>query len=875
VSASVVPPAGPHGDDVVRVAHALGRDPASLLDLATTLNPFAPDVAGLVARHAGVVARYPDETGARHALAEAIGVSPDEVLLTNGGAEAIALVAALRREGFVEEPEFSLYRRHLEALAPDAGRWRSNPHSPTGRLARPEERAAVWDEAFYALSTGAWTRGDHRRGALVVGSLTKLFACPGLRMGYVLGPPEEIDRLEHRRPRWSLGGLAAEVLPDLLAWADLPALARAVAEARAALASMLRSRGLEVESADAPWVLARGVPDLRDRLALEGVLVRDCSSFGLPGTFRLAVPAPDGLGRLEDALDRALSPRTPRSSSGRAAGARAAGVRATRPGRGRARSWRGAVMVCATASDAGKSQLVAGICRMLARQGVRVAPFKGQNMSLNAAATPSGHEIGRAQALQAAACGVEPEVAMNPVLLKPTGERTSQVVVMGRPVGELDAQGFQAAKPGLRPVVLDALADLRRRFDVVVLEGAGGAAEINLLEGDLVNLGLAEAAGVPALLVGDIERGGVFASLYGTVALLPGPLRSVLRGLVVNKLRGDPSLLAPGLVELERRCGLPVLGVIPYVEGLGIDAEDSLSLGRLPPPVARRGPGSDAEGAVPGGGAAGTSSRSWAGDGLDVAVVALPRIANFTDVDPLALEPGVGVRFVRDPAGLGDPDLVVLPGSKTTVADLRWLRESGMAAALEAAVRRVAGPVLLGVCAGFQMLGRLLADDVESRAGEVAGLGLLPVETRFAPEKLTRRRRGRALGEPVEGYEIRHGRPVVSGPGARPWVLLEDACGTEEEGAWREDGRVVGTSLHGLFEADGFREAFLFEVARRRGKRFVPSGLCFAEAREAQLDRLADLVEAALDLDALEAVVSGAPLAGPLGRNKAATEALG
>jgi adenosylcobyric acid synthase len=500
---------------------------------------------------------------------------------------------------------------------------------------------------------------------------------------------------------------------------------------------------------------------------------------------------------------------------------------------------RGALMVCGTASDVGKSHVVTALCRLLARRGVRVAPFKAQNMALNSFVTTSGHEIGRAQAVQAWASGVDPEVGMNPILLKPTGERTSQVVVMGRPAGHLDAVAYQAAKPRLRVTVLEALADLRARFDVVLLEGAGSAAEVNLLAGDIVNLRLAAAAKVPAIVVGDIDRGGVFAALYGTVALLPDDLRPLVRGFVVNKLRGDPALLGDGLVELERRSGVPTLGVLPWIHDVGLDAEDSLALaGRRPlavePPLAAT---------------------------VDVVAVRLPRFANFTDLDALATEPGVGVRMVEHASALGDPDLVVLPGTKATVADLEWLRGRGLDRAL--AEVRARGTVVLGICGGYQMLGQLIVDGVESGRGRVHGLGWLDAVTVFRTTKLTRQRRGRALQNRVSGYEIHHGR-VTRGPEARPWLRLDDTYGVEDEGAVDPEadaggvGAVFGTSLHGLFEEDGFRAAFLSDVAKRRGKEFVPAGRSFAQARESQIDCLADMVDAHLDMAAVDALIKEA-----------------
>lgn len=500
----------------------------------------------------------------------------------------------------------------------------------------------------------------------------------------------------------------------------------------------------------------------------------------------------------------------------------------------------GSLMVCGTTSDAGKSFVVAGLCRLLARRGVRVAPFKAQNMALNAAVTTDGAEIGHAQWVQAVAAGVEPEAAMNPILLKPTGERTSQLVVMGRAVGVRTAAEYHRLAPGLLPVVLDALDDLRDRFDVVVCEGAGGAAEINLLDVDVVNLPLARAAGMPAVVVGDIDRGGVFASLYGTVALLPPDLRECVRGFVVNKLRGDPALLGGATIDLENRSGVPTLGVLPMAgpdEVADVDNEDSLALDR------------------PGAGPVGHDGRQ-----LDVAVLRWPRVANAGDVDPLRLEEGVSVRWVRSQGELGRPQLVVLPGSKDTRGDLAWFRATGLADAVERS-----GAAVVAVCAGLQMLGERIDDPggVEGPPGSDDGLGWLPVVTEFRDDKVLDRPAGTAVagpgaGHPVDGYRIHHGR-VTAGPGAAAW-LVDD--GGTPLGWWR--GRAAGTTLHGLFERDRFRSAVLAWAAARAGVHRAPGGLDFRAARQARLDRIADLVEAHLDIARVEALIAeGAPAASP------------
>jgi adenosylcobyric acid synthase len=489
---------------------------------------------------------------------------------------------------------------------------------------------------------------------------------------------------------------------------------------------------------------------------------------------------------------------------------------------------RGTLLVAGTHSDAGKSVVAAGICRWLAREGVRVAPFKAQNMALNSFVTREGAEIGRAQAAQAQAATVEPEVAMNPVLLKPSA-RDTQVIVRGRPWATASARSYQGMKKDLLPVVLESLEDLRSRFDVVVCEGAGSPAEINLRSGDLANMGLARAAGVPVILVGDIDRGGLFASLYGTLALLSAEDQALIGGFLVNKFRGDPAVLAPGLETLSELTGRPFFGTLPHVAGLGLDGEDSLALDakrEAKPPLGR--------------------------DVLRVAVARLGRISNFTDFDALAHEPGVFVSFTTSPTEILTADLAVIPGTKATVADLAGLRSRGLDRAFAERARR--GLPTLGVCGGYQMLGERIADGIESGEGEAPGLGLLPVETAFGEEKLLGRPAGRAplFGDAdVFGYEIRHGRvhrrngePLFVGDG------LDEGCRV---------GAVFGTSWHGVMESDGFRQDFLRFVARERGLDWTPGNESFAAAREKRLDKLGDLISENVDRNALLSLIEDGP----------------
>ena len=480
------------------------------------------------------------------------------------------------------------------------------------------------------------------------------------------------------------------------------------------------------------------------------------------------------------------------------------------------------IMVQGTMSGAGKSLLVTALCRIFMQDGFRVAPFKSQNMALNSYVTADGLELGRAQAAQAEAAGVPCDVRMNPILLKPSSDTGSQLIVMGEVRGQYDAKDYFRMKRGLIPEIIKAYNSLAGEHDIIVIEGAGSPVEINLRQDDIVNMGLAELVNAPVILAGDIDRGGVFAQLYGTVALLQPEERKRIIGTVINKFRGDVELLRPGLKQLEELTGVPVLGVVPWMK-VDIDDEDSLA-----PRLERTE----------------TVDRP-----LDIAVIRLPHVSNFTDFSPLEEHPSIGLHYVNRLEKLGHPDLVILPGTKNTMGDLRWLRETGLAAKI--LMLHEAGTAVLGVCGGYQMLGRSLSDSegVEG-GGSVEGLGLLPCETVFGREKTRTRRRavcaeGPFAGVRLEGYEIHMGRTASA---AAPFSRTEDGA---EDGAAEET--VFGTYLHGLFDSGELVKRLAGWLAERKGIR-IPEQKAENRAayRNRQYDLLADAVRNSLDMKAIK-----------------------
>ena len=496
------------------------------------------------------------------------------------------------------------------------------------------------------------------------------------------------------------------------------------------------------------------------------------------------------------------------------------------------------LMIQGTGSGVGKSIITAGFCRQFFLDGWRVAPFKAQNMSLNSFVTEDGGELGRAQAYQAEACGIKPHVSMNPILLKPSGDNMSQVIVMGKVTENRDAKNYYAHHKKHETKVREAFDHLSREYELVVLEGAGSPAEINLKQWDLVNMAMAQMAQAPVIIVGDIDRGGVFAWMKGTYDLLEPEEKDRVAGFIVNKFRGDLDLLTPGLRQFEDLVHKPVLGVIPYCRELFVDEEDAIPTHSYP------------------------TTKNGAGD-LDAAVIWYPRISNFTDVSPLAADPAVSLRYVSNPAQLGNPDLIILPGSKNTLDDLEFLKQNGLADAV--CDRFHAGTIILGICAGFQMLGKTVRDPdhMESRKSEVQGLNLLDLETTLLNKKKTRQVSGTTLSSPlfqaglsIEGYEIHMGETTFK---SRYLPLFGNANGDHplHLGLTNQEGTLAGTYVHGFLDNEDVRNYFLNHVRTLRGLPIPIATFDYKTFREQNLNRLAKLVSDSMDMNKVKEIVNG------------------
>ncbi|MBU1004006.1 MAG: cobyric acid synthase [Proteobacteria bacterium] len=857
-----------HGGHIRQLSEAAGCARGEILDFSANINPLGlPDwLRGLVGSELSGLTHYPDPHCGEllQAAAQRFGVPTDEIVAGNGSTEILyALCPALGiRRAIVPVPCYTDYRRACElsgvevralvldeavgfsvdfkALgrmleqdgAEDCAVFLGQPNNPTGVCFDPAALRALaerfpqaWfvvDEAFADFVPGLDRLASSRpANVIVLYSLTKFYAVPGLRLGLGFASGVAASAIARRIPPWSVNGLAQAVGCRALEDEDYGQRTRlAVAELRTDLAAGLSGLpGLTVFPGSANFLFCRldrhglDAPALAERLLRQRLAIRVCQTFeGLNGRFfRVAVRPAWENALLIQALEQTLGTGTdsPRSC--------AVHLRPRRTP---------AIMVQGCSSNAGKSVLAAALCRILLQDGYAVAPFKSQNMSLNSFVTRDGHEMGRAQVTQAQACRLDPDVRMNPVLLKPSSDTGSQVIVMGRPVGNMKVKEYVRYKPEAFAKAKEAYDSLAGEFEVMVLEGAGSPAEVNLKRHDIVNMTMARHAGAGVLLAGDIDRGGVFASFVGTMELLSESERALVRGFVVNNFRGDASLLDEALTITTARTGVPFTGVVPHLIDLGLPEEDSVS---FKSGILDRQPSSERV--------------------VEIAVLDLPHISNFTDLDALLGEPDVHLRVVRRASDLGQPQAVILPGSKNVVADMRFVRESGLAqAVLDLAAR--GETEIVGICGGFQMLGRMIRDPhgLES-GGELPGLGLLPLETELAREKtLVRTRALHVLsGCALHGYEIHHGRTTPLGDSPELAVLREDG---QALGYMDPTGLVWGSYLHGLFDADEFRRWFVDRLRQRCGH--LPVGRVVAVYDlEAALDRLARTVRASLDMGAV------------------------
>ena len=924
-----------HGGDLLRMAATAGRDPASLLDFSVNVRPEGPPefIRAALFRAMTALAAYPSPHAEEAMLAAARhhGMDASRFVFGSGSNELIhALARVLRKRGVpsvrVVEPAFSEYaiacrlagikaipvwggiieknqcvpttdtgkdeavptRDLLDALtdAPEGSAvFLANPGNPSGLFRTPEEclrlmssrSDLLWiiDEAFveYAgTETEASVLQRLPKNGIVLRSLTKFHAVPGVRLGYLAADAELAQAIRDELPAWSVNAFALAAAQAVFAdTSDFAAQTRAEnAERRADLAAALSSLpGIEVYPSAANYVLFRwpGAPrNLLDILLKRfGIAVRDCSNYhGLKdgSWFRAAVRFPEDHRRLAEALSAiretthgvSSSPLPETPASPESGNKDSINIKVL--GRGGMGAWgKGgespspegfllpspgisrrpprhtpALMLQGTSSNAGKSILAAAYCRIFRQDGYSVAPFKAQNMSLNSGVTAAGDEMGRAQIVQAQAALVDPDARMNPILLKPHSDTGSQVVVLGQPIGHMGVLDYFKKKKELWKTVTEAYDSLAADHDVMVLEGAGSPGEINLKEHDVVNMRMAEHARASVLLVGDIDRGGVYASFLGTWMTFTDAERRLLTGYIINRFRGDASLLGPAHEYLLDHTGTPVLGTIPYIRDLNIPEEDmaGFSWGH-------------------------TDCGEKKAGTLDIAVVMLRHVSNYTDFAPLAAEPDVRLRPVRRAEEWGDPDVVMLPGSKSVVPDLDDLRRSGLADNILGHAER--GKWIFGICGGLQILGRAILDPhgIESAAPEVPGLGLMDLRSTFAADKTLVRvaRAETPLGVPSGGYEIHHGL-TDHGPSALPLFLRADRAYPSE--AARICGYVSGrrwaTYLHGVFDDDTFRRAWIDHVRTDLG--LTPQRRCLASYDlEKALDRLADVVRANSDMETI------------------------
>ncbi len=850
-----------HGGNIRKLALKAGRSPEELLDFSANINPLGPPdwLRPLISSRLSSLVHYPDPDSSflRASISNHYGVKEEDVLVGNGSTEIIHLLPrALPIDGaLIPVPSYSDYANAVELAGKvvkktllkeeegfqldlsvldkeiSAGQlvFIGQPNNPTGLLAdrvalktlalRHPSVFFVMDEAFLDFVEGTESLiCDRPSNIIVLRSLTKFYAIPGLRLGFAIADADVIQRIRRIMPPWSVNGLAQAVGEHAVRDQDYGLRTKIfVRQQREFLLKEMQSiPGLTVFSGQANFLLVRldhqdmDGPGLAKQMLSSGIAIRVCNNFdGLDGRFfRIAVRSKNENLKLLDSLRTVLGVSLPSRMTHRKTPA---------------------VMFQGTSSNAGKSILTAALCRILLQDGYRVAPFKAQNMSLNSFVTQEGGEMGRAQAVQAQACRIDPDVRMNPILLKPNDDTGAQVILMGKPVGNMSVHQYIEYKSVAFEEAKKAYASLANEFDVIVLEGAGSPAEVNLKNHDIVNMKMAGYAEAPVLLVGDIDRGGVFASFVGTMEVLSEWERKQMAGFVINRFRGKEDLLDPAITYTRAHTGLPCFGIVPYLHDLGLPEEDSVEF------------------------KSGALDGPFRENGIEIAVIDFPHISNFTDFDSLRIEPDVFLRVVRSPSDLNQPDAVVLPGSKNVIADLEYLRQSGLDRKI-LDLSDKGHTEVVGLCGGFQMLGQSVDDPygIESANQKTTrGLGLMTISTVMAQEKTLVRTEGTHVpsGLKVRGYEIHHGQtygiPLV------PLILRQDG---EVIGAESPERNVWGTYLHGIFDADDFRRWF---IDRLRVRRDLPAigKICAVYNLEPAYERLAEVVRRRLKMDEIYRVM--------------------
>ncbi len=796
-----------HGGNIHKVLRETAKGQDAILDFSANINPLGPPewFRPLISSHLEQLIHYPDpqSTAFVKAIAEHTGVGEDCIVVGNGTTELLYLIARIlpAKRALIPVPSYvdyvraarlgglpvttflmtedSGFRLDCTALAskilPEDLVIIATPNNPTGRSVERDallglikdhpESLFLIDEAFLDFLEDRQTYGAKAANVLTINSMTKFYGVPGLRVGYAILPSPLARLVRDNLPPWTVNSLAQEFATRALGDRDYQELSRS--NCRQLRQNLVQELGnfpeLKIYPGDANYLFVKiktdgKASDLAEFCLYRGVMIRTCSNYtGLDASFfRIAVRNSKENSRLLAILGEYFPNKKQKQARKK-----------------KARS----IMFQGTCSDAGKSILTAALCRILCQDGLRVAPFKAQNMSLNSFVTLQGGEMGRAQVVQAQAAKIDPDCRMNPILLKPNSDTGSQVIVCGQPVGNMSVLEYNAYKPRVWQEVCKNYNSLADEYDVVVLEGAGSPGEVNLKADDIVNMRMAKYAEAPVILVGDIDRGGVYASFVGIMEVLSEWERQLVAGFLVNKFRGQASLLAAAHDYVRLHTGKSVIGVLPYQHNLGLPEEDSVSFKK------------------------GSFNRQCKGEGVEIVVLSLPHISNFTDIEPFLEEPDVSIRIVDKASEIGKPQAIILPGSKNVIHDLLFLKDQGFIEKINACYKY--GCEIIGICGGYQMLGERIKDPygIESLDAQIAGLGYLPIETIIERDKRLTRKTGihKISGKMISGYEIHHG---ISSASTTPLLFFEDGttCGLASQG-----GQIWGSYLHGIFDSDSFR----------------------------------------------------------------------